>query len=376
MQLSKQQIDFCMECGVCTGSCPVSMTLAGFSPRQMIKRTMADPEGDILQSPDLWACLSCSRCSDRCPVKIDFPAFIRTFRARAVQNGNLPALSHHGMFQTISAIQAGGARQDRIAWARDAGRISETGDYFYFTGCIPYYDVAFEYLNLAMLDHARNILSILNRMGITPVVSNDECCCGHDVWWNGDEDTFIRLARQNMAAIEKSGAKTVIFGCPEGYSVFKEAYTDIFGPLPFDIIHITEFLARRLPDSGLVFRANDSDTVLTYQDPCRLGRRAGIYDAPRQLIETVGSGRLAEMAHNRENAICCGTTAWMQCSACSKAMQIRRLDEASGIGARAIITACPKCQIHLTCAKKNTDRDIEVIDLMSYIAGNLAQPSE
>lgn len=376
MQLSKQQIDFCMECGVCTGSCPVSMTLDGFSPRQMIKRTLADPEGDILESHDLWACLSCSRCSDRCPVKIDFPAFIRTYREKAVQKGNFPQLSHHGMFQTMSAIQATGTRQNRIAWAKDAGEISQTGEYFYFTGCIPYYDVAFDYLGLRMIDHAKNILRILNKMGIAPVVSNDECCCGHDVWWNGDEATFSSLAMQNMAAIEKSGAKTVIFGCPEGYSIFKEAYTKKFGDLPFEIIHITEFLAQKLPESGLAFTSGKDDTMLTFQDPCRLGRRSGIYEAPRQLIELVGNSRFTEMAHNRENAICCGTTAWMECSACSKAMQIQRLEEASQIGADAIITACPKCQIHLTCAKKNTGQDIQVIDLMSYIAGNLDQKDE
>ena len=46
MQLSKQQIDYCMECGVCTGSCPVAMELEGFSPRQMIKRMLGEPEDD------------------------------------------------------------------------------------------------------------------------------------------------------------------------------------------------------------------------------------------------------------------------------------------------------------------------------------------
>ncbi|THB73245.1 MAG: (Fe-S)-binding protein [Desulfobacteraceae bacterium] len=371
MQLSQQQIDFCMECGVCTGSCPVSMTLEGFSPRQMIKRTMADPEGDILESKDLWACLSCSRCSDRCPVKIDFPAFIRTFREKAVEKGNTPRLSHHGMFQTISSIQAAGTVQNRIQWAKEAGQIAETGDYFYFTGCIPYYDVAFKYLDLQMIDHAKNIVRILNRMGIEPVVSNDECCCGHDAWWNGDETTFSNLAGQNMKTIKQSGAKTVIFGCPEGYSVFREGYAQMFGELEFEIIHITEFLARELPESGLAFKPESTDETITFQDPCRLGRRSGIYEAPRELIRKVSNGHYKDMAHNRENAICCGTTAWMECSACSKAMQIQRLEEASQIGADTIVTACPKCQIHLTCTKKNTNQDIRVVDLMSYIADHL-----
>jgi heterodisulfide reductase subunit D len=390
MQLSEMQIDYCMECGVCTGSCPVAMELDGFSPRQMIKRALKDPQGDILASSDLWACLSCSRCSDRCPVEIDFPAFIRGLREKARQQDNLPKLSHHGMFHTITSIQAaqieqerakhdltqpdltkrGRTKQDRIGWAKEAGKISDTGEYFYFTGCIAYYDLAFEYLDLKMIKSAENNLRLLNKMGIQPVVSNDECCCGHDAFWCGDEKTFETLAKKNIETIEKSGAKTVIFGCPEGYSMFKEAYTQRFGPLPFEVMHITQFLAEKLPGTDLRFKANSPRRV-TFQDPCRLGRRSGIYEAPRQLIQMVEGCDLGEMEHNRENAVCCGTTAWMQCSSCSKVMQIQRLKEAEAAGACAIITACPKCQIHLTCAKKNTGHDLEIIDLVSFLADNL-----
>lgn len=370
MLLSKQQINYCMECGVCTGSCPVAMELEGFSPRQMIKRTLGRPEGDILQSKDLWACLTCSRCSDRCPVEIDFPGFIRTYRKKAIQEDNLPKLSHHGMFQTITNIQANGVKQDRIAWAKKAGNICEQGDYYYFSGCITYYDVAFQYLDLNMIESAENNLMLLNKMGITPVVSNDECCCGHDAFWAGDDDTFLMLAKKNIETIAATGAKTVIFGCPEGYSMFQEAYTDLLGPLPFETIHITQFLAKELPKAKINFTKSSMKTV-TFQDPCRLGRRSGIYDAPRDLIGLVPGTRLSEMEHNRENAVCCGTTAWMECSSCSKVMQIQRLKEAEAAGAQTIITACPKCQIHLTCAKKNTDHNIDIIDLASYLAANI-----
>nr|NJM04859.1 (Fe-S)-binding protein [Desulfobacula sp.] len=370
MQLSQQQIDYCMECGVCTGSCPVAMTLEDFSPRRMIKRTLTEPEGDILQSKDIWACLSCSRCSDRCPVEIDFPEFIRSYRYKARQADNFPKLSHHGMFHTITSIQAKGVKQNRIEWAQKAGKIASKGDIFYFTGCIAYYDAAFQYLDLNMIESAENNLRLLNKIGIRPVVSNDECCCGHDAFWCGDEETFLTLAQKNMATIAASGAKTVVFGCPEGYSMFREAYTQKLGPLPFEIIHITEFLAREIPKAGIAFKNGSAGTV-TFQDPCRLGRRSGIYEAPRELISLVPGTQLAEMEHNRENAVCCGTTAWMECSTCSKVMQGQRLKEAEAIGAEAIITACPKCRIHLTCAQKNTDHHVEIIDLVSYLAAHM-----
>jgi len=95
---------------------------------------------------------------------------------------------------------------------------------------------------------------------------------------------------------------------------------------------------------------------------------AGIYDAPRELIHLLPGVSFQEMPNSRENAVCCGTSAWMQCSSCSKTMQTQRLGEAQSTGASTLITACDKCRIHLTCAKTNTDLNIEVIDLYSLLA--------
>jgi len=133
---------------------------------------------------------------------------------------------------------------------------------------------------------------------------------------------------------------------------------------------VSEYLARELPAAGLSFEPAVSGMV-SYQDPCRLGRWAGIYEPPRQLIELLPEARLVEMPRNRENALCCGTSAWMECSACSKAMQLERLDEALQTGAKTLITACPKCQIHLSCAKSGTDLEIDVVDVYGLLAKSL-----
>lgn len=382
MQLTQFQIDYCMECGVCTGSCPVAMDLEGFSPRRMIKRitengVLSDSdspaaEPSVLENGDIWACLSCSRCSDRCPVKIDFPQIIRSCRSKARQNNNQPGLSHHGMFQTLTRLQAAGGTQNRTQWAKEAAQIADQGEYYYFSGCMAYYDIAFRYLGLQMLDDAKNHLRLLNRMGIVPAMRDDECCCGHDAYWAGDDDTFLTLAERNLSAIEKSGAKTVIFGCPEGLSIFREAYTERFGPLKFDLIHMTEFLVEQLPLTDISFN-NTTPLTVTFQDPCRLGRRSGIYDAPRRLINLIPDVALSEMEHNRQNAVCCGTTGWMECSACSKQMQAKRLEEAKAAGAGTIITSCPKCRIHLTCASKNTSYETQIVDLAGFLTAHIDQ---
>ena len=372
MELSQKQIDYCMECGVCTGSCPISRELPSFSPRQIIKRSMLESGGGLSRSRDVWACLSCARCSTRCPVEIDFPEFIRSCRQEARKSGNFPQESHHGILQTITDLQTRDIKQQRTAWAEEAGAFRETGDFFYFVGCLPYFDVTFRYLELTPLESARSVLTLLNKMGVEPVISNDERCCGHDALWSGDEAKFRELAGWNLEVIKASRAKTVLFSCPEGYYTFKHHYPKYFGELPFEVLHMTEFLTRELPGAGLSFRPS-SNGAITYQDPCRLGRLTGNYDLPRQLLQLIPDSHLVEMERSRENALCCGTSAWMECSACSKAMQVERLQEAIKTGANTLITACPKCQIHLTCARSNVELDLRVVDLFSYLSDKLIE---
>ena len=374
MELTQKQIDYCMECGVCTGSCPVSRVLPSFSPRQMIKRAVSEPDGDISRLHEIWSCLSCGRCSNRCPVEIDFPEFLRAFRVKAREDGNLPFESHHGIMQAIADLQTGHVRQRRTDWA-GTGTFAEKGDYFYFVGCLPYFDVIFSYLNISPLQSARAVLAILNRLGITPVISNDERCCGHDALWSGNEETFRKLAKHNLEVIAASGAKTVLFSCPEGYTTFRDYYPRYFGDLPFEVIHMTEFLARELPGSGVSFKPSQNGAV-TYHDPCRLGRGSGLYEQPRDLIKLIPDSRVTEMGRNRENALCCGTSAWMECSSCSKAMRIERLNEALQTGAHTLITACPKCHIHLTCAQGTAELDVKVTDLYTYLSEGLEGSKE
>ena len=370
MQLTQRQIDYCMECGVCTGSCPISKIIPEFSPRQMIKRTLMQPIEELLQSRELWACLSCARCSERCPVEIDFPSFIRSFREKARALESFPLESHHGILQSVAQAQAyGDVTQKRTAWAEGAGEFADTGDVLYFVGCLPYFDVTFRYLELTPTDGAKNVLTILNKIGIKPAIRNDEVCCGHDALWSGQVDIFKRLAEKNLAMIQKSGAKTALFSCPEGYMTFKEDYPKYFGELPFEVLHLTEFLAQKL--EGVTFTKADAE-IVTYQDPCRLGRWENIYDAPRKLIEMVPGVTLAEMGRSRENTLCCGTSAWMECSSCSKSQQIERLEEGIATGAKVLVTACPKCQIHFTCAQTNTDVNMPVVDIYTFLSNRLA----
>jgi Fe-S oxidoreductase len=78
------------------------------------------------------------------------------------------------------------------------------------------------------------------------------------------------------------------------------------------------------------------------------------------------------MSESGNAAMCCGNTAWTGCDAFSKAMQVKRLQQARETGADLLITSCPKCQIHLRCAMQDPFRgdelQMEMLDLTSVIA--------
>lgn len=369
-RLTQDQVEYCMECSNCLGTCPVSRENPRFSPKLMIRQASLGLEENIIRSREVWSCLGCGQCETRCPAGIEIAEFNRSYRPRARQAGYQPLESHHGILQSLARFQIHPIRQRRIGWAEQAGKIRETGDVFYFVGCLPYFDVTFRYLGLSPLEMAKSALTLLNGIGVEPVVSNEERCCGHDALCSGDEETFRRLALWNLETIKASGAKTVLFGCPEGYAAFQSYYPRYFGKLPFEVMHLTDYLSRELPRFRLRFRPASGERI-TYQDPCRLGRWSGIYDQPRLLMNLVPGTELVEMERARENALCCGTSAWMECSQCSKSLQLERLLEARQTGAAGLITACPKCLIHLTCAKSNENIDIQVKDIYTYLAERL-----
>ena len=111
---------------------------------------------------------------------------------------------------------------------------------------------------------------------------------------------------------------------------------------------------------------------LTFQDPCRLSRLENRPDLPRKLIKRLGAAEYKEMTDSGASAICCGNCAWTGCDAFSKALQVKRVRQARETGSDTLVTACPKCQIHLRCAMEDPflgeELDMEVMDLTNLLA--------
>jgi Fe-S oxidoreductase len=216
-------------------------------------------------------------------------------------------------------------------------------------------------------------------LGIEPVLLEDEKCCGHDLLWTGDTRGFKELAEHNAAMIKKAGVKKIVFSCAECYRTFKEDYPKHVS-IDCELQHISELLSDSMDKEGL--RLNEVKKKVTYHDPCRLGRHLGIYEPPRNVLQAIPGIELVEMDRNREESLCCATSAFTNCDACSKQIRVERLLEAKSTGAEVLITSCPKCQIHFKCAmvskgkEKGPDVEIPVMDLAEFVASALGAEDE
>jgi len=136
--------------------------------------------------------------------------------------------------------------------------------------------------------------------------------------------------------------------------------------LPFEPVHLLQLLAGKLGSSGL--NLGPVEEKVTFQDPCRLGRFSGLYEEPRQIIAIIPGLKLVEMEKNRVDSLCCSSTGWTNCFNCSKRLQLERLSEAKATRADTLVTACPKCQIHLSCAQEKDEEKITIKDITNLVA--------
>ncbi len=381
----------CVECGICTASCPVSRVNPDFSPRLMVERLLLAPEEEILADRELWSCLTCKTCSVRCPSQVDYNEFMRAARVAARKAGFEGVDTHAGVLRSIMELHAKGIRPRRASWLEESGspthagaglKTARKGDDFYFVGCLPYFDVIFTNIELKSTPIARSAVSLMNMAGLEPVVSDAERCCGHDFYWSGKHEEFLRLARYNIELIKQAGAKRVIFACPEGYHTFSVVYPEQVGKLDFEVAFLADVLLERARADKLTFGRpaglpGDGTVKVTIQDPCRMGRMMGKTEEVRELLRLVPGVELVEMPRNRREAVCCGSSEWVSCVLCNKQIQLERLAEAQDAGASVLVTVCPKCRIHLTCAgyDKDTKLNVQIKDLFTFLEEAAGTPA-
>lgn len=365
--------DQCVECGKCTSMCPLG-TRANFSARRIATEdASAEIQG---KGVGVGRCLTCASCQQRCPQDVHFVDFVRGLRAFIPDKHRRPC-PHGSFLRHASKIGDGSDPTFRaLDWIDEDLRVSEEGPVALFVGCAPLLDVMFcDNFGVDVTESAKSAIRILNHAGIEPVVLADESCCGHDQLWSGDIDEYERLAQRNVEAFRKRGVEQVVTACAECARTWTMDYPALDPSYRPRAQHMSQWIADHVDE--LEFKGNDIPIRVTYHDPCRLGRQMGEFDAPRTVMEALPDLDLTEMGRSGRNALCCGTSGFQHCDAESRRIQSERLVSARRTGAVAMVTACPKCLVHFSCAQFEDSRkldhppEIEMIDLTVLAASRL-----
>ena len=81
-----ENLESCLQCGRCTGVCPVANLSPSYNPRQIIRDILAGNKDRWLRSEEIWRCFWCANCYTLCPMDIPFPLLMMQLRYEALEN--------------------------------------------------------------------------------------------------------------------------------------------------------------------------------------------------------------------------------------------------------------------------------------------------
>ncbi|MGM0759762.1 MAG: (Fe-S)-binding protein [Thermodesulfobacteriota bacterium] len=389
----KHMLDFytCVDCGRCSDNCPANHVGRPLSPRFISIKSrdymfehypvVGDMQGReavmgrIFSEDEIWSCTTCGACEEECPVMNEYIDKIVDLRRGMVDEGLVP----QSLQKPLSALEKRGnpygkTEKKRQEWTKS---LSEEGVDVPVAGpkaparTLYFVDSATSY-DERLQDLARSTARILSAAGEDfGILGKGEKDSGHEVRRFGEEMLFQSLKGHNTQAILDSGAQSIVTADPHALNALTKDYQG----LP-RAEHIAEYVLRQMRMGSLRFSpVPDSSAVYTYHDPCYLGRHNQLYDAPRQVLDSIPGLTRVEMDRSRDRSFCCGGGGLMLFYEPieDQRMGQARVRMAEEAGATVIVTGCPFCLVNLEDGVKTSGLEgkIEVLDLTELVAGQL-----
>jgi Fe-S oxidoreductase len=342
----------------------------------------------------LLRCTQCGACDVACKVyrdDIDLLEVIQELRAECVKAGRVPS----EQTKLIQAMKSennvfGAPMGSRGRWAEgmDLAELSSgRAEIILFIGCRFSYDQD-------LWGVARAAAKLLREAGVDfAVAGREESCCGARAYEMGFREEAVQFAEDVRQRVRACGAKTIVSICSDCYSAFKCLYPMVGQDLGVEVLHVAEYIERLLDQERLKL-THRVPMIVTYHDPCHLGRRGepcggkwqgdkllrptrqrrtgaeGVYDAPRMILRGIPGLELVEMERIREYSWCCGAGGgvWETFPDFSSWTATERIAEARETGAEAIVTACGWCERNFRDAISEGGHEMRVYDVLELVS--------
>ncbi|HEY8311152.1 MAG TPA: heterodisulfide reductase-related iron-sulfur binding cluster [Gemmatimonadaceae bacterium] len=400
-------LDACVHCGFCLQACPTYLALEdeNDSPRGRIvlMRALADgslPPSDEDLRDHIDRCLGCRACETACPSGVPYGQLLEATRA-TLRGGQAPTVASRLLLRvfairplmrlSMALARLLAATPIPTLMMKLPGRIGfgmamlastefplerakyvatgggENGTAALLLGCV---------MEGLYTDTNRATERVLTRNGYAMTAAPGQGCCGALHAHAGDLEAARRLARRNIAAFERSGARYIVTNAAGCGAMVKEyghllngdsEWSDRAREISSRARDVSELLAAVGPQSGSVLPFS-----VAYDAPCHLLHAQRVTTAPLKLLEAIPGIQLVPLDESDQ---CCGSAGIYNLiePETSDAVLARKLDRIGASHATLIATGNPGCMMQIGAGLLRAEmraRVVHPIDLLdaSYAA--------
>lgn len=395
----------CTQCGRCTASCPANITGKKLSPRKILMnvRERMNEKGpglvkngkdfsdnkslinNYISAEELWACTTCNACAQECPININHPTLIVEMRRYLVMEQSAAPAELNTVFQNIENNGAPWqfSPQDRMIWAEnikvkdeqiqvpviaDLVAQGKQPEYLLWVSSAGAFDDRYKKV-------MKEFVKILHYLKVNyAVLGTEETDSGDIARRAGNEMLFQMQALTNIQILNGYNIKKIITCDPHDFNTLKNEYSDLCGN--YEVIHHSQFLNELIKSGKIDIKSEKfKSEKITFHDPCYLGRANKEYNAPRNVINSLGS-QTVEMKRSKSFALCCGAGGgqmFKEAEKGNKEVFIERIEDAIETEATIIATSCPFCMTMMTdgIKYKNKEQEMRNFDIAELISSAL-----
>ena len=367
----------CIMCFRCQELCPAYATGKVLSPAalEINKRyhlnyggSLEVPMLDLISEEAVWACTSCGQCVDICPVGNEpMRDILHIRRNLTMMESRFPKQLENafkGMERNANPWNV--SQADRMKWAQGLNvptiEQNPEPEILWWVGCAPATDSRAQ-------KTAQAFAQILNAAGVNyAVLGQNEQCTGDSARRAGREDIFFGLASANVEILNEVHPKRIVTTCPHCLHTIKNEYPAFGGN--YTMIHHTQLINELVGAGKISLETSKDQYTVTFHDPCYLGRHNGIFEAPREALNSTGVTTI-ELPRNASKSFCCGAGGaqmWKEEEPGEMRVNEARFKEAKETGASTLAVGCPFCMTMLTDASRAEGGSVQVKDVAELVA--------